>query len=223
MPAATRTLPPANSVIEGTRQRVVNAAGDTTLTIVPDGTDWVAFPGQTFAILNPLASRDLESNGVDGWRITSGAVIPLPDRYTGAALTNISGTAQIVLSRATTAQPWSVSFWFTVSGGNLVAIRPAVITLEVQILWTPVTANNQDAGLTVDAVLRSGSGSVETFLYGGLFQSSRANNSPLGVSHALGYATLSEGDTIGLDANNYTGQSGQTDLGGVSLLIRAFG
>ena len=221
MPLATRTLPAANSVPAGQRTRVLNSRWDTTLRVVPTGADYIGAVGNLQWDVNPIEAVEFESNGVDGWWLAGNFGTALIDGYDGAPLIDITGTTQVVLSRSPT-QPVAQSPYFTVSAGNLVATRPCFVMFDISFVWTPTIANNQDAGIIFNLVLRSGTGSLGVDLYGNLFQSSRANTVAFGDSHQFGFGDLQEGDVVGIDASDYTGQTGVSDLDDFSLYCESW-
>ena len=144
--------------------------------------------------------------------------LPLLDVYTGAALVAIAGATPVVFSYDPVNS--SPSELFTINAGNLQALVSGIFTFDMAVVWTPNTVGNDDAGLILQLEVRSG---TPTFPikdpFGSLFQSSRANSDPMGASHTLGMANMVAGDVIGVDANNYTGQSGTTDMASLHLYV----
>ena len=131
----------------------------------------------------------------------------------------ISGTTQVPL--VFDAVNLNPSPFFTVVGGNLQSLVAGLYTCDASFVWTPTVGQNGDAGLVLDVALRSGTGSIAIDdPFGSIFQSSRANAVAFGASHSFGVANLAVGDVIGLDASDYTGQSGVTDLDSLHLYVK---
>jgi hypothetical protein len=144
----------------------------------------------------------------------------LADWYDGAALLAITGLTQIPLTRsALNVSPTSPAF--TVVGGDLQALIDVDVILDCAFVWTPtIAANNGDAGLLLSAVVQSGTGTIAKDLpFGGYQTSPRPTSNPLGQSHTLGLAKLLAGDTLRINAANYPGQSGTTDLDEFSMFL----
>lgn len=226
MPQATRTLPLAASVSPGTIQRVMNYSGTTTLNVSSTGGETVGLPGVTSISLGPLRAVDFQSDGISKWIFSSDMRLPLTDIYTlTAAMTDIPGVAtRVSLVRDADASLWPNSSFFTVDGnGDLVAIRPFSVTINASFVWTPITTSNDDAGIVLSYGVVAGTGNLVSAIYGQLFQSSRSNADSMGATHNFGIARLDEGDVIGITANSYVGQSGQTDLQSCRIYFNVYG
>lgn len=190
--------------------------------------DWVAgtytqymevnHVGARFVCIVPSTTQEPGIASTD-WRRSPASTF---EYYTGAIAGPIVGITPIQFVYDS-ANPAALSPYFTILNGSLQANRKLSTVMDSSFIWTPTIANNEDAGILFAPVIRSGTGTIPiNDPYGNIFQSSRANTVDFGASHTLGVADMEAGDVLGVDASDYTGQSGTTTLVRFHLYVAPF-
>lgn len=105
----------------------------------------------------------------------------------------------------------TVNTFFSLSGATLTALRPGTLRVDLYSQWECDIANNQDAGVVIEAAITAGSPLVDVGILADIFQSSRGGLFPKSAN-SLGIITVDIGDAFKFQARSYTGQTGTTDL-----------